>query len=253
MDIQLKQQFLDRWHQYFGDAPLPVVFWYSDNIDEDIEDNEPSEGWSCFIGDLAKVRNGRSIAFNREAIGCGGGRRYLGFDKDVGPGFEYFLSCGNEEIKGERYLRTPGLVKKFLENAPYIPASASRIVFKRWDKLVEGDLPEVVIFFASPDVLSGLFTLSGYDRGDLHGSVAPFGSGCASIIQYPLAERREADPRGIIGMFDVSARPFVPAGTLSFAVPFERFTRMVHYMDESFLVTEDWDKVKKRINKQKPE
>ncbi len=251
MDLQLKQQFIDRWHQYFGDASLPIVFWYSDKIDDDVEMMQPAKGWSCFIGDLAKVRNGRAIAFDSAAIGCGGGRRYLGFNKEIMPGFEYFLSCGNEEITGERYLRTPELVKKFLENAPYRPASASRIVFKRWDKLVEGDLPEVVIFFASPDVLSGLFTLSGYDRGDLHGNIAPFGSGCASIIQYPLAERKEADPRGVIGMFDVSARPFVPAGTLSFAVPFERFTRMIHYMDESFLVTEDWNKVRKRINNQK--
>jgi hypothetical protein len=48
-------------------------------------------------------------------------------------------------------------------------------------------------------------------------------------------------------MFDVSARPCVPAGTLTFAAPFSKFTRMVGNMDESFLTTESWKKVKKRI------
>jgi hypothetical protein len=64
-------------------------------------------------------------------------------------------------------------------------------LFKRWDNITENDEPEVVIFFATPDVLSGLFTLSGYDREDMHGNIAPFGAGCASIVQYPLLESKK--------------------------------------------------------------
>jgi hypothetical protein len=48
-------------------------------------------------------------------------------------------------------------------------------------------------------------------------------------------------------MFDVSARPFVPAGTLSFAVPIKKFLTMVANMEESFLITQSWDKVRRRI------
>ncbi len=48
-------------------------------------------------------------------------------------------------------------------------------------------------------------------------------------------------------MFDVSARPCVPAGTLSFTAPLPLFERMVANMDERFLITESWDKVRKRI------
>ena len=36
---------------------------------------------------------------------------------------------------------------------------------------------------------------------------------------------------------------------LSFALPFERFRQLVGYMDESFLITGSWDKVRKRIAK----
>jgi hypothetical protein len=48
-------------------------------------------------------------------------------------------------------------------------------------------------------------------------------------------------------MFDVSARPYVPDDILSFAAPFAKFTRMVDNMDESFLITPAWEKIKKRI------
>ncbi len=48
-------------------------------------------------------------------------------------------------------------------------------------------------------------------------------------------------------MFDVSARPCVPADTLTFAVPIKRFEQMIANMDESFLVTESWRAVLNRL------
>jgi uncharacterized protein (DUF169 family) len=248
MDLQLKDHFLHQWQKYFAEAELPLTFYSSDKP-ANAEIAEKAEKWNCFIGELAKVRNGRSIAFGNAAIGCGGGKRYLGFSNESRPGFEYFLSCGNEETEGERYLQSPELVKAFIENTPWIPAASEYLVFKRWDQLTETDQPEVVIFFASPDVLSGLFTLAGFDRDYHHGAITPFGAGCASIVQYPLAESRHEKPRAVIGMFDVSARPWVPPNVLTFAVPFKRFVEMVSYMDESFLITKSWEKVKRRIAK----
>jgi hypothetical protein len=48
-------------------------------------------------------------------------------------------------------------------------------------------------------------------------------------------------------MFDVSARPCVPTDVLTFSVPMKRFIRMVGNMEESFLITNSWRKVLKRI------
>lgn len=248
MDLHFRDKFQKLWEQYFGSAELPIVFFYADDAG-DAEPATKAEKKGCFIGELAKVRNGRSLAFNQEAVSCGGGMKYLGFTNKLRPGFGYFLSCGNAEMEGERYLQSPELVKKFLQNAPWVPAKASKIVFKRWDILTEEDEPEVVIFFATPDVLSGLFTLSGYDREDLHGNIAPFGAGCASIVQYPLLESQNEKPAAVIGMFDVSARPYVQKNLLTFAVPFRRFLEMVSFMEESFLITGSWQKVRKRINR----
>jgi len=48
-------------------------------------------------------------------------------------------------------------------------------------------------------------------------------------------------------MFDPSARKCMPANEISFAVPMKRFEKMVGYMDESFLITDTWSTVKKRL------
>jgi hypothetical protein len=50
-------------------------------------------------------------------------------------------------------------------------------------------------------------------------------------------------------MLDVSARPFVPEDTLSFAVPMKKFLKMIDNMEESFLITNSWKKVQKRIDR----
>jgi uncharacterized protein (DUF169 family) len=164
------------------------------------------------------------------------------------PNFEYFLSCGIPgEMEGERYKKSPELVREVMKRMPQFKAPARFIVFKRWDGLAESDHPDVVIFYAKPDVLSGLFTLTNYDEVEQNGVFTPFAAGCGSIILYPYLEKDAQRPRGVIGMFDVSARPYVNKEELTFAVPMAKFRRMVENMEESFLVTPSWAKVKKRI------
>jgi hypothetical protein len=48
-------------------------------------------------------------------------------------------------------------------------------------------------------------------------------------------------------MFDPSARPCVGPDILTFALPMRRFDAMIDNMDESFLITNTWKTVKKRI------
>ena len=51
--------------------------------------------------------------------------RYLGFTDTIMDGFEYFLSCGIPgKLEGERYKKSPELVKKYLESMPPRPAPA---------------------------------------------------------------------------------------------------------------------------------
>ena len=89
--------------------------------------------------------------------------------------------------------------------------------------------------------------MTNFDQADPNGVFCPFGAGCATIVQYPLMEKDRERPRAVIGMLDVSARPCVPAEVITFAVPMKRFVQLVDNMDESFLTTESWQKVRRRI------
>jgi uncharacterized protein (DUF169 family) len=247
MQNELRDKFVSLWGKYFGKAELPITFYYSREY-RGAEKVTKSRGRSCLICELAKVRNGRSLAYDADSVTCAGAKRYLGFTNQMRPGFEYFLSCGNETMEGERYIRTPEMVKVFMKNQHDLAKKDENIIFKRWDKLEEQDKPEVVIFFANPDVLSGLFTLANFNQTDPNGTFTPFGAGCGTIVHFPYLEGQKENPRAVIGMFDPSARPCVPENVLTFAVPMVRFEQMIGYMEETFLITPTWDTVRKRIN-----
>jgi uncharacterized protein (DUF169 family) len=247
MDITFRNLFLEKWSKYFGDSELPITFFYVDDPGETARANLPV-GHSCIVCELAIVRKGRPLAWNVQSLGCGGARRYLGYTDKMRPDFEYFLSYGKPgELEGERYVKTPEMVNEIMSGMRCIPAKGRYIVFKRFDQLTPDDEPVAVIFFARPDVLSGLFTLANFDQPHGNGVISPFGSGCGAIVYQPWFQNESDDPKAILGMFDASARPCVPKETLSFAVPMKKFKTMAGYMDESFLITDTWQTVKKRL------
>ncbi len=247
MDMRIRNQFIELNKRYFNNAELPITFYYSDT-GEQAELVRRGSFSRCVMGALMQVRNGRDLSFNADSIECFGGRRYLGFDQRLRPDFEYFLSCGIPgRMEGERYKKSPRLVKEILKNWPKLKAPKPYVVFKRWDNLSREDDPEVVIFFAQLDVLAGLFTLANFDLSQPEGVIAPMGSGCSSIVSYPYLEKDSLHPRAVIGMLDPSARPYVPKDTLSFAVPTKRFVTMIGNMEQSFLITDTWKKLQKRI------
>ena len=249
MDIATKEKFIKLWQKYFNGAELPIVFFYTDN-EKAAPKVEAPKGQRCIISDIARARKGKPLLFNVESIGCFGALKSLGFPREIMPHFEYFLSCGIPgKMEGERYKKTPELVKQVVETSPVPTAPSPYAVFKRWDKLDEEDNPEVVIVFGTPDVISGLFTLSNYDEAGPNGVFSPWGAGCASIIMFPYFEKDAKRPRGVLGMFDVSARPYVPADIFTFAAPMNKFSSMINNVEESFLTTASWKKVQKRIAK----
>ncbi|MCX6257719.1 MAG: DUF169 domain-containing protein [Bacteroidia bacterium] len=248
MNISFKEKFRQLWKQYFKNAELPIAYYFTDEEVPGVKKAVPTQKWNCLICELSKVRNGESLSFNLESLGCTGARRYLGYTDKLRPGFEYFLSCGNEKMEGERYKQSPELVEALLKNQRKMPAHIKNIVFRPWDQLTETDNPEMVVFFAKADVLAGLFTLANYDQEEPDGVFAPFSAGCGSIVYFPYFESISKRPRAVLGMFDISARPYVPADTLSFTIPMIKFEKMVDFMDESFLITNSWKNIMKRLD-----
>lgn len=249
MDIKLKESFLQNWDEFFPGAELPIAFYYTDEVDR-AEMASPPNAWQCVLAQLIAVRRGKPLSFGVGQVTCPGAQRYFGFCHSVMPNFEYFLSCGIPgQMEGERYKKSPEIVREMMGKVPSFTAPAQYIVFKRWDQLEANDNPDAVVFFAKPDTLSGLFTLAGFDESDLEAVFSPFSAGCGSMVQYAYVEKDKERPRAVLGMFDVSARPWVPKDTLTFSVPMAKFVRMVDNMPESFLALHSWNRVKDRMER----
>ncbi len=242
----------DQWTTFretLGLKESPLGIYYTNDKPEGIT---PESGIHlCMIGLLNKARKHGKIAyFDKSHFGCAGGGYYMGFLESARPKIEYFLSCGIPgEMEGERYIKTPELAKKYFEKVKPRPAPAAYCVFKPVDKFEGNERPEVVAFFAPPDILAGLFTLTNYALERTDGVYAPFGSGCSALLTHPLKEGEKEQPRAVLGMFDVSARPMVEGDILTLSMPYPVFLKLLENVSGSFLGTESWKKVLRRINK----
>jgi hypothetical protein len=247
MDTAIRDRFTALWQKFCPGAELPITFEVGE-WGGTAERAKTPDAWRCIICDLARVRKGSSLVFDRTSVTCSGGLFYMGYDTERGENFRYFLSSGKPGVvEGERYKKTPEIVDEMTGRHVPRPVESQSYMFKRWDKLAIDDNPDVVIFFARPEVLSALFTLVNFDQADPNGVICPFGSGCNTIIHYPRHEQASDHPRAVLGMFDPSARPCVPVDILTLAIPMKKFEKMAGSMDESFLITKTWDKVKTKI------
>jgi len=238
------------FQETLGLKESPLGIYYTNDKPEGVT---PKTGIHlCMIGLLKKARkNGKTVYFDKSHFGCPGGAYYMGLLESPRPNIEYFLSCGIPgEMEGERYIKTPELAKEYFGKMKPRPAPATYCVFKPFEQFQEKDKkPEVVVFFSSPDILSGLFTLTNYTLESIDAVFTPFGSGCSTILTYPLKEADKEKPRAIIGMFDVSARPMVEKDILTLAMPYSVFLKLLENVSGSFLQTESWKKVLQRIQK----
>lgn len=222
--------------------------------------------WGCVIAMLAGAAKGKTAVFDRKTYGCIGGGSGLGFGNTYlkfPGGIEYFLSKGNKEFcateigkgivsnmpalsHGEAYKKTPEFAKSFADNLPYYDVPTEYVVFKPLEKVLPTEKPEVVVFLATPDQLSGLVVLASYNRHGGDNVISPWCAGCHSICIIPLNEGKSENPRGVIGLFDISARNKVDKDILSFSVPYKMFLEMEENVAESFLTRDVWLKIKGR-------
>ena len=247
MDSKKYQNFHDR----LGLKEHPLgAFFSNDKPGAGLSPKE--KGHVCMFALLKRARQkGETVYFDAEHVGCFGGGYYMGFQATPMPNIEYFLSCGIPgEMEGERYIKTPEIARQYFASAQPRKAPAKYCLFKSLDKLTDAEEPEVVIFFATPDVLSGLFTLTNYAAERMDAVRIPFSSGCGAILTHPLKEGEKKNLQAILGLFDVSARPFVEPDILTLAMPTNLFLSLLNNQDESFLITKSWEMVRERIEKQ---
>lgn len=230
------QTFLQKYKEAFGDtAPLPIAFGYSD-----VPEAEVKKIPRCIIGNIRKVCDGESLTLSKENVTCGGGGLYTAF-APMQERIPVFVS------ETEHYKQTPEQVKEYIESLGIHPAEKPYMNFVRMDRISSLDDVEGILFFATPDVLSGLCSWAFYDNNDEDAVTAKFASGCCSIMTFATRENRNKGRRCFIGMLDPSARPLVPANELSFVIPTCRFREMVQTMEDSALFRKAYSIVRKRI------
>ena len=233
------QQFIEKFREAFGQSvPLPIAFWYGNTAV-----NPESRVPRCMIGAIRKVCEGNALTLTSETVQCGGGGLYTAF-RPMPERVPLFVS------ETEHYKQRPEQVRAYVESLEIEITKRPYLNFVRVDKLDSWEGVEAVVFFATPDVLSGLCSWAFFDNDAEDAVVTKFASGCAAVVAFATVENRKGGRRCFLGMFDPSARPLVPKDELSFAVPMSRFSEMLRTMPHSALFEHAFSVVRRRIDGQ---
>lgn len=234
-------EFVSAYKEAFGeDVQLPIAFSF---CDEPL--TEPKGGLRCLMGAFPKVRKGGSVTLEDKFLTCGGGMVYLG-TSELTERIPHFVS------RIEKYQKTPEMVKEYVENLRIVPTTKKYFNLQRVDLLDSWDRVEGLIFFATPDVLSGLCAWTFYDDNSETAVITRFSSGCASLITMAVSENEKENGHScFLGGFDPSARAMMLENEMTFVIPSCRLKTMLSTMKECCLFgTEGWGRIRKRINKE---
>ena len=233
-------KFVEDLFNAFGDAfELPIAFWYSGTPAAEVERVN-----GCYFKIFHDVKKGKSRTLCKDTIICPGGKFYTGFAPlpDFTPKYV--------SLK-ERYKETPECMLNYLEDFGVPKARDTYLNFARIDKLESWDGVEALIFFTTPDYISGLASWAYFDNNSEGAVLAPFGSGCSSTISVSIRENNLNGRRTFLGGFDPSVRPQLNPNELIFTIPFSRLKEMVHTLELSCLGgTPAWDRILERVNKE---
>jgi uncharacterized protein (DUF169 family) len=209
--------------------------------------------FSCVIGNIWRARKKKTAAyFSAEQFGCPGGAFWLGFLKPQTETIINYVSTGiPNRMKGEFYCDSPENLKQMFEYVDPKPASHKFCVFKPLSSFTGEENPELITFFARPEVLSGLHQLATFITNEPEVVVSPWSAACGSLVAWPLHYLSKGLNKAVIGGWDPSARKFFKTDELSFTVPLGMFTEMTNRFDESFLKTNTWAIVQKKISRSK--
>ena len=222
-------------------------------IHNDIDWQAVFTQFSCVMGNIWRARKKKTSAyFSAEQFGCPGGAFWLGFLKPQTETIIHYVSTGiPNRMKGEFYCDSPDNLRKIFEYIDPKPASHKFCIIKPLSSYTEEENPELATFFARPEPLSGLHQLAAFVTNDPEVVVSPWSAACGSLVAWPLHYLSKGLHKAVIGGWDPSARKFFKTDELSFTVPFGMFAEMINRFDESFLKTNTWATVQKKITRSK--
>ncbi len=114
------------------------------------------------------------------------------------------------------------------------------------DLFVKDEKPELVIFFVNADQISALVYLITFGAPMEDRIVTQFASACMSIFTVPLKYANEGKKKAVWGLHDVSVRKNLPKDMMSLTMPYNLFMEVYNNINDSFIMTENWEKLKCR-------
>ena len=208
---------------------------------------------SCVLSKVRRARMEKSAAyFDNEHYGCLGGAFFMGFKKSYEEFEPFLLSTGIPgNLEGERYVKTPEVGQRFYETFDPPPASGKYLVIQPLSCFKKNERPELVVFFATNEIISGLHGLTVFLTSEIEAVQTPFGVGCCTLVSWPRKLLLKGEKKAIIGGFDATCRKYLRKDEVSFTISFELFLEMLDEWQESVLGTEYWSHVVKKIKKGK--
>jgi uncharacterized protein (DUF169 family) len=207
--------------------------------------------FSCVMCNVWLARKRQSAAFiSTEEYGCIGGVYYCSMMKPPLAFIEHYVGVGikGTPIHGERFMPSRESIRNFLTEVNPRPAPAKYCIFKPLSLFANGEEPEFVIFFARPEVLTGLFVHTVFTTGDMDCVASPFGAGCTNMVAWPLYYQQKGLEKAVIGGFDPSARKCMKPDELTFTVSLGLYRKMLAALPESmFNVDGEWKNIRKKI------
>jgi uncharacterized protein (DUF169 family) len=272
-DDMTMQQVLDgtaTFMEHLGLNEEPLGVYYSDDkpenafgpktgvpISRELEESgkldmrEVMKSFTCVMGSIWLARKKHGAAFiSQTEYGCPGGVYYCAMLQPHLRFIEHYVSTGFEgtPLQGERYMPDPDAMRNFILRVAPRKAPARYCIFKPLSLFSAQEKPEFIIFFARPEVLTGLFTQTVFTTGDMDCVASPFGAGCTNILGWPLYYKEKGIEKAVIGGFDPSARKFMKTDELTFTVPLSLYEKMLAALPESMFTHEtDWKNVRKKV------
>jgi len=275
LEVAMDKNALDRLPQFLdrlGLSEMPMGIFYTDQEPEngyapkpntlptrekEIKNEIDWQGvfgqFSCVLGNIWRARKKKTAAyFSAERFGCPGGAFWLGFNKPQAETIINYVSTGIPNwTDGEMYCESPDELRRIFEYVDPRPAPKKYCVFKPIDQFQDNQFPELVSFFVRPESLCGLHQLAAFVTNDPEIVTSPWGAACGNLVVWPLHYLTKGINRAVLGGWDPSARKFYKTDELSFTVPMPLFTDMLRRFEESFLKTETWTTVQKKIERSK--
>lgn len=233
----------------------PVAILLTDTLPEvATQVKEGSQG--CVAAMLRAAAKGRTVAFDRQTGCCPGGEEGIGFGNAYeGFPIERLLSTGGKaRVKGgwewdmgegERFFQSPELTERWVRDLPFREVPTEYIVCKPLAEVCEGEEVSLVFLLVNPDQLSALVTLAGFAHGARDLTISPWGAACQSLL-YAWEQAEQEPPRGVMGFFDISQRERIGREYLSYTMAYRQFQEMEAHVEDSFLRTHVWEKLRAR-------